>query len=59
MCHISDMTALVQDTDLRSRLLARVADSPDEVWTPGDFADLGSRAAVDKTLQRLAAAGDL
>ncbi|MER9349834.1 DUF6088 family protein [Mesorhizobium sp. M0227] len=32
---------------------------PDEVWTPGDFADLGSRAAVDKTLQRLAAAGEL
>ncbi|MER9375463.1 DUF6088 family protein [Mesorhizobium sp. M0491] len=32
---------------------------PDEVWTPGDFADLGSRSAVDKTLQRLAAAGEL
>ncbi|MHC2317903.1 hypothetical protein ACVIHC_004949 [Bradyrhizobium diazoefficiens] len=27
--------------------------------TPGDFADLGSRAAVDKTLQRLVAAGEL
>ena len=48
-----------QDTDLRSKLLARVASQPDEVWTPADFADLGGRAAVDKTLQRLAAAGEL
>ena len=48
-----------QDTDPRSKLLARVASQPDEVWTPADFADLGGRAAVDKTLQRLAAAGEL
>ena len=59
MYHISDMATLTQDTDLRSRLLARIVSSPNEVWTPGDFADLGSRTAVDKTLQRLAAAGDL
>ena len=44
---------------MRSKLLARVASQPDEVWTPADFADLGGRAAVDKTLQRLAAAGEL
>lgn len=50
---------LAQDTDLRSRLLTRITSNPDEVWTPGDFADLGGRAAVDKTLQRLAAAGEL
>ncbi|MDE0171924.1 MAG: DUF6088 family protein [Defluviicoccus sp.] len=53
------METLTQDTGLRSRLLARVAACPDEVWTPGDFADLGVRAAVDKTLQRLASAGQL
>ena len=53
------METVTQDTDLRSRLLARVAASPDEVWAPSDFADLRSRAAVDKTLQRLAAAGEL
>lgn len=53
------METLAQDTDLRSRLLARVASQPSEVWTPGDFADLGGRDAVDKTLQRLAAAGEL
>lgn len=53
------METLAQDTDLRTRLLDRVASQPDEVWTPGDFAHLGSRDAVDKTLQRLAAAGEL
>jgi hypothetical protein len=53
------MIDLAQDTDLRSRLLARIASKPDEVWTPGDFADLGGRAAVDKTLQRLTTTGDL
>lgn len=53
------MTDPTQDTDLRSKLLARVASQPDEVWTPADFADLGGRAALDKTLQRLAAAGEL
>ena len=29
------------------------------VWTPVDFLDLGNRDAVDKTLQRLVASGDL
>jgi predicted transcriptional regulator of viral defense system len=59
MYHISDMAILAQGTDLRSRLLARIASKPDEVRTPGDFADLGGRAAIDKTLQRLAIAGEL
>ncbi len=53
------MTVLTQDTGLRSRLLARIAANPDEVWVPGDFADLGNRSAIDKSLQRLVAAGDL
>ncbi|MER9331199.1 DUF6088 family protein [Mesorhizobium sp. M0488] len=53
------MPIVEADADLRSRLLARIESKPDEVWTPGDFADLGARAAVDKTLQRLAAAGEL
>lgn len=48
-----------QTSDLRSRLLARIAEQANEVWTPSDFADLGSRDAVDKALQRLAAAGEL
>ena len=53
------MTTLAQDTDLRFRLLDRIASNPNMVWTPGDFADLGGRAAIDKTLQRLTAAGEL
>ncbi|MDQ0304880.1 hypothetical protein J2S75_003930 [Ancylobacter polymorphus] len=59
MHHISDM--LDKPTiDLRPRLLARINGAPPgEVWTPSDFADLGSRSAVDKTLQRLVAAGEL
>lgn len=48
-----------QPADLRARVLARIGNQPDEVWTPRDFADLGGRDAVDKTLQRLAIAGDL
>jgi hypothetical protein len=59
MWHISDMTALARHTDLRSRLLTRISSAPDQVWTPGDFADLAGRDAIDKTLQRLAAAGEL
>ena len=59
MRHISDMTKLTQDTGLRSQLLARVATKPDEVWVPSDFADLGNRPAIDKTLQRLVASSDL
>lgn len=47
------------ETDLRSRVLGRIADDSAAVWTPGDFADLGSRAAVDKALQRLEKTGDL
>jgi hypothetical protein len=44
------------DTDIRSGVLARIESKPEEAWTPGDFADLGARAAVYKTLQRLPAA---
>lgn len=40
-----------------SRLIA--AASSGHVWVPTDFAQLATRDAVDKTLQRLVAAGDL
>ncbi|ANK83535.1 MAG: hypothetical protein TEF_15600 [Rhizobiales bacterium NRL2] len=56
---MSDMPSMTRKSDLRSRLLDRIESNPDQVWTPGDFADLGSRAAIDKTLQRLASAGEL
>ncbi|HEY6327843.1 MAG TPA: DUF6088 family protein [Blastocatellia bacterium] len=44
---------------LKARVLARVESRCDWVWTPVDFIDLASRAAVDKTLQRMASAGEL
>ena len=53
------MKSFTKSPDLRSRILIRISSDPDEVWTPGDFVDLASRAAVDKTLQRLVKAGDL
>jgi len=46
--------------DIKSRISAKIsAGSLQSVWTPSDFADLGSRDAVDKAVQRLVAAGDL
>jgi hypothetical protein len=55
---ISDMTDMA--SDLKASLVQRIdARAPKAVWTPADFLDLGSRDAVDKTLQRLVAIGDL
>lgn len=47
-------------SDLKQAVVNRIGDVPPaQVWTPVDFLDLGSRAAVDKVLQRLVAAGQL
>ena len=60
MWYISDMGISVKTTtDLKARILTRIQSTPDSVWTPADFVDIGSRAAVDKALQRLVVAGDL
>lgn len=59
MLHISDMPTTVRTVDLRKQILQRIAKDSSTVWTPSDFADLASRAAVDKALQRLATSGDL
>jgi hypothetical protein len=46
--------------DLKQAVVDRIGDeTPAQVWTPVDFLDLGSRAAVDKVLQRLVATGQL
>lgn len=34
-------------------VLERISNAPGKVWMPGDFADIGSRTAVDKALQRM------
>jgi hypothetical protein len=59
MLHTSDMTAHSAVTGLRHQVLERIANDTPAVWTPGDFADLASREVIDKTLQRLNAAGEL
>lgn len=47
-------------TDLKTRISAAARSAePGRVWTPADFATLGSRDAIDKALQRLALAGEL
>lgn len=47
-------------TEMKQLILDRLGQSRSgRVWTPVDFLDLGNRHAVDKTLQRLAQAGDL
>ena len=45
--------------DLKTQIADRIQASPDAVWTAVDFLDLGSREAVDKTLQRLTLADQL
>lgn len=44
---------------LPAALADRLHAPPGHVWTPADFADLGSRAAIDKALQRMVHAGTL
>lgn len=46
-------------SDLKTQIAGRIQATPNAVWTPVDFLDLGSRAAVDKTLQRLAQASHI
>lgn len=45
--------------DVAAHIDSRVAAQPGTVWTPVDFLDLGPRAAVDKSLQRLTTDGRL
>ncbi len=49
-----------QALDLRTRILNRMRQRATvSVWAPSDFLDLGSRAAIDKALQRLALSADI
>ena len=46
--------------DLKRAILDRIRRGKSiRVWTPNDFLDLGSRSAIDKTVQRLARSGDI
>lgn len=45
-------------SELKSSIAALIeAAAPGQVWVPTDFAQLGSRDAIDKTLQRMVRAG--
>ena len=58
--HIQTSDMSESRSDLKTSIRQRIAtDAPRKVWTPLDFADLGSRDAVDKTLQRLEKVGEL
>ena len=46
-------------TDIKTQIAGRIQATPNAVWTPADFLDLGSRDAVDKALQRLVAVDEL
>ena len=46
-------------SDLKTQITDRIRAAPEAVWTPVDFLDLGSREAVDKTLQRLTLASQI
>lgn len=51
------MPARGPSLDARSIIQERITATLEQVWTPVDFLDLGPRAAIDKALQRMAAAG--
>ena len=45
---------------LKDRILTKISNAPPKaVWTATDFAEFGSRDAIDKTLQRLVTADEL
>ena len=47
-------------SDLKARISALIeSDGPSRVWVPADFAQLGTRDAIDKSLQRMVRAGEL
>lgn len=47
-------------SDLKTRISSLIAAAgPGHVWVPTDFSQLGSRDAIDKTLQRMVQTGDL
>ena len=47
-------------SDIKSTIAAQIkAVGSGQVWVPTDFAHLGNRDAIDKTLQRMVQAGDL
>lgn len=58
--NIGRQSRSVPMSELKNRISALVkAAEPGHVWVPSDFAELGKRDAVDKTLQRMVQKGEL
>ena len=53
------MTERDHQQSIPTLVLNRIIADPEKVWTPVDFADLGSREAIDKALQRMARSDEL
>lgn len=54
--YTSDIMSQSQPESMPAQILKRISATPGQVWTVGDFADLGNRDAVDKALQRMVCA---
>ncbi len=51
---------MISQDKVQTAILDRIKSaSPGYVWTPNDFADIGSRQAIDTALHRLAASNDV
>lgn len=46
-------------SDTNDQISALIDAGPGQVWVPADFASLGNRSVIDKTLQRMVARGEL
>jgi hypothetical protein len=58
--HVADDIVKKHADSIDAAILDRIRSGPDgRVWTPPDFLDLGSRAAVDKALSRNCKSGHL
>ena len=53
LLYSSDMTSGSRPISLPEQILNRIIATSGQVWTASDFADIGSRDAVDKALQRM------
>lgn len=61
-CSLSGKDIQISDnmSDLKSKISTLVrSDGSNRVWVPADFSTLGSRDAIDKTLQRMVSGGEL
>ena len=59
MLYTLDIMKSTQPKSLPKKILNRISATSGQIWTASDFADIGSRDAVDKALQRMVKANQL